>query len=310
MLEPVVVGEQDLELRLALGSATDVGGREQNEDAIFAGDLTSASGSVSQGDAVRLVAVADGMGGYQRGEVASAIAVEALRNALAETDLSDPAAALKQAFRRANQAIFADSAANGASEAMGTTLVAVLLRGKYATVANVGDSRAYLVRADRLTQITKDHSLVEEEVDQGALTPEQAERSPHRNILTHALGHRERLDGKMPNIFEITLLPEDRLLLCSDGFHGVVPDADMVGVMLTSEPAQAARRLVSMAVERGTTDNVSAVVVEARPTRVSVIVSTDLARAATGRSSYLIPALVSLGAVLFIVLVILALTLL
>jgi len=310
VLEPAAVSSQDLELRLSLGSATDVGGREENEDALFAGDLVPAGGGALGTEAVRLVAVADGMGGYQRGEVASAIAIETLRNVLAETDTSDAAAALKQAFRRANQAIFADSAANGAPEEMGTTLVAGLLRGKYATIANVGDSRAYLVRADRLTQITKDHSLVEEEVAQGALTPEQAQRSPHRNILTHALGNKERLEGKLPNIFELTLLPEDRLLLCSDGFHGVVPEADMVGVLLTTEAADAAKRLVNLAVERGTTDNVSAVVVEAQPTRVSVISRPEVTMVGGGRNSYLVPALVTLGAVLFVVLIILALTLL
>ncbi len=310
MLERAAGVDQERDVRLAIGSATDAGGREENEDALFAGDLAPAVGDLAGTEAVRLIAVADGMGGYQRGEVASAIAIDTLRKVLVEIDTTDPAAALKQAFRRANQAIFADGIANGAPAEMGTTLVAGLIRGKYATIANVGDSRAYLVRADRLTQITKDHSLVEEEVARGALTTDQARRSPHRNILTHALGNQERLDGKLPNIFELTLLPEDRLLLCSDGFHGVVPEADMVGVLLTTEAAGAAKRLVALAVERGTTDNVSAVVVEAQPTRVSVIVPPERPSVAAGRNAYLVPALVTLGAVLFIVLVILALTLL
>jgi protein phosphatase len=175
---------------------------------------------------------------------------------------------LKQAFRQANEAIYADSQADAQDDPMGTTLVAAVLRGKYATIASVGDSRAYLVRANALTQITKDHSLVEEEVARGAMTADQARTSPRRNILTHALGQRPKLDTKLPEIFELTLLPQDRLLLCTDGFYDVVDDREYVRTLLEFDPAAAANQLVQLAVERGTADNVSAVVAEAVPTRL------------------------------------------
>jgi protein phosphatase len=136
-----------------------------------------------------------------------------------------------------------------------------VLRGKYATFASVGDSRAYLIRARRLNQITQDHSLVAEQVAQGTLTKEQARQSPQRNVLTQALGHRERLDTKLPSIFELVLLDDDRLLLCTDGFYDVLSDDDLVAVTTQNPPQAAADRLVELAKERGTSDNVTAVVI-------------------------------------------------
>ncbi len=312
VLDRATLTDRDDELRVTVGAATDVGGRSGNEDAVYVGDVPPLAGAVDLAAYPgQLLAVADGMGGHQRGEVASSLAIQALQAAFAEDPGADAAPLMKQAFRRANQEIFANGHAGGASQMMGTTLVALLLRGKYATIASIGDSRAYLVRADRLTQITKDHSLVAEQVSQGQLSSEEARESPHRNILTHALGHRERLDAKLPNVFELTLLPEDRLLLCTDGFYDVIPDDDLMRVLLAEPPDAAARRLVEMAVERGTTDNVTAVVVEALPTRVPVVAAVAAAipeRGGTG--SYLVPALVAFAAVLFVALVILALTLL
>src|SRR5262249_40657672 len=143
-----------------------------------------------------LLAVADGMGGYQRGELASRIAIDTMQEMFAEDPGADVALLLKQAFRRANERIYENGLANGPSAMMGTTLIVVATRGKYATIASIGDSRAYLARANRLTQITKDHSLVAEQVARGSMTEAEARESPHRNILTHALGHRSKLDSK------------------------------------------------------------------------------------------------------------------
>ena len=252
-----------VDVRLTVGAATDAGGRQTNEDRVHVGELAT-----SAGVAGFLLAVADGMGGHLRGEDASRIAVETVAAAIGRDPGPDAALTLKQAFRQANEAIFAESEGDSADEAMGTTLVAAILRGKYATIASVGDSRAYLVRANALTQITKDHSLVEEEVARGAISADQAQRSPRRNILTHALGQRPKLDTKLPEIFELTLLPQDRLLLCTDGFYDVLDNREYVRTLIEFDPAAAARHLVQLAVERGATDNVSAVVVEALPTRV------------------------------------------
>ena len=252
-----------VDVRLTVGAATDAGGRTANEDRVHVGELVP-----SEGAAGFLLAVADGMGGHQRGEVASRIAVESVVAAVGRDPGPDPAQTLKQAFRQANEAIYADSHSDSEDAAMGTTLVAAILRGKYATIASVGDSRAYLIRANALTQITKDHSLIEEEVTRGAISADQARTSPRRNILTHALGQRPKLDTRLPDIFELTLLPQDRLLLCTDGFYDVLNDREYVRTLLEFDPAAAAKHLVQLAVERGTADNVSAVVAEAIPTRV------------------------------------------
>ncbi|MDP9354019.1 MAG: protein phosphatase 2C domain-containing protein [Chloroflexota bacterium] len=302
--------EGNNEVRIAVGAATDAGGRDGNEDAVLIAEIPPVARGAEIADAGTLMALADGMGGHQRGEVASKLAIETVQAALVSNPHTDMALLLKQAFREANRTIFRNGREAGDGAMMGTTLVVAATRGKYVTIANVGDSRAYLVRANRLTQITQDHSLVAEQVSQGTLTQQEARESPHRNIVTHALGQREKLDQKMPNIFELTLLPEDRLLLCSDGFYDVVEDDDFVSVLLRNDPDSAARRLVELANERGTTDNVSAVVAEVTPVRVLEPVLAGAGADRGGLGTYLVPALVLLGAVVFIALVILALALL
>ncbi|MBA3416255.1 MAG: serine/threonine-protein phosphatase, partial [Chloroflexia bacterium] len=229
----------------------------------------SGSGSGSGASAVPafLLAVADGMGGHADGEVASRLAIETIRDTVPPGADGDAALLLRQAFRRANEVIVAEAEASGAA-GMGTTLTAALLRGKYATVASVGDSRAYLLRGRSLTQVTQDHSLVAEQVAAGELSPEDARSSPQRNILTHALGTQPRLARDLPAVFELTLLPEDRLLLCTDGFHDVLDQADYAEILTAAAPAASAARLIGLAKERGTTDNVSVVVAVAVPTRV------------------------------------------
>lgn len=304
--------DQSTPLLLVVGAASDAGGRDNNEDAVYVGELTAAAGETASDR--YLLAVADGMGGHARGEAASQIAIDTLVRLVNDDPGADTALLLKQAFRQANDAIFEESerAASGQGQVMGTTLVTAVLHQQYATIASIGDSRAYLVRAGSLTQITKDHSLVAEQVSRGAMTSLQAQESPHRNILIHALGHKPRLETKLPEIFELTLLPEDRLLLCSDGFYDVVDNQEIVRLLLGHNPEDAAKQLVDLAVERGTTDNVSAVVAEAMPTRVSVL-TRDPAGADAGRRPFgvsLVPVLVAVAAVVFIAIVLFALTLL
>jgi protein phosphatase len=253
--------ERQLDIRIS--AETDVGGRSENEDAILVAELDPVDlgdGTAAEGF---LLAVADGMGGHQRGEVASRIAVETIRDVFVSDPAGDIVPLLKQAFRRANELIYAAWHEETPSEMMGTTLVVAATRGKYATIASIGDSRAYLIRAGRLQQITRDHSLVAEQVAQGHMTAEEARESPHRNIILQALGHKPRLDSKMPNVFEITLLQDDRLLLLTDGFFDVVPDDDLLGISLDSDPKSVADRLIQVARERGTSDNVSAIVASA-----------------------------------------------
>ncbi len=290
------------ELRVIVGAGTDTGTvREENEDAVYVSD--------AQSDAIdqngMLVAIADGMGGYQRGEVASRLAIDTLRSEYfgSEIEANDVPLRLKQAFRKANDLIFANGSAEGEQNMMGTTLVAAVIRGPELTVANVGDSRAYLVRADRLTQITRDHSLVAEQVAAGALTEQEARESQHRNIITRALGHRQRVDV---DIFEIRLLPDDRLLMTTDGLHDYVDEDEMVSIALSRHPEDAARDLVNLALEHESNDNVTAVILWAAPAGIS----TDRVlegEAEEERASYLIPMMVILGLVVFIAIVVLIL---
>ena len=244
------------DLRVIVGAASDAGAvREQNEDALYVADPMVDPVP----DNGLLLALADGMGGYQRGEVASQLAIETLREVyyaepVGPTDIPQR---LKRAFRTANERIFAGGSAAGEENMMGTTLVAAVIRGVDLTVANVGDSRAYLVRAKRATQGTRDHSLVAEQVAAGTMTETEARESQHRNIITRALGHRERVDV---DIFEIRLLPDDRLLLTSDGLHDYVTEDELVSVVLDKRPEEAARELVNLALAHESNDNVSAVV--------------------------------------------------
>jgi protein phosphatase len=178
---------------------------------------------------------------------------------------------LKQAYRKANEAVFRAGEEEPTYAGMGTTLTSALLHGKYATVANVGDSRAYLLRGQGLTQVTRDHTLVADEVARGRISADAARRDPRRNILTEAIGTHERLDSKLPNIFELTLLPGDRLLLCSDGLYDVLGDDDIRQALAGQNPDTAVRALVTLAKERGTRDNATAVVAAAIPTRVPAV---------------------------------------
>jgi protein phosphatase len=301
LAQPVV----EQKLQIVVSSASEVGGRESNEDALLVTELPQVGAGETGSEAGLLLAVADGMGGYQRGEVASQMAIQALQEAFAEDPGADTALLMKQAFRRANERIYSGGQGADPPQMMGTTLVAVGTRGKYATIASIGDSRAYLIRANRLTQVTKDHSLVAEQVARGQITAEEARESPHRNVLTHALGHRAKLDGKMPNIFEIVLLPEDRLVLCTDGFVDVLPEEDLREIAESSSMEASARALVDVAVERGASDNVTAVVASVLPAREPPV-ALDSAAARRGVPIYVF-GLAAL-AVLLLIIAILALS--
>jgi PPM family protein phosphatase len=272
------------QIQIVVASATDVGGRTGNEDAVAVEPLLPVGEGEAALEGGYLAILADGMGGYQRGEVASEMAIEIVKEMFAADPGADSALLLKQAFRRANDRIYANGQGAVPPQMMGTTLVVAAVRGKYATIANIGDSRAYLARAGRLTQVTKDHSLVADQVAAGSMTEDEARESPHRNILTHALGHRAKLDAKMPNIFELTLLPEDQLLLCTDGFYDVVPSADLLNVLLTSGAKEATGRLIDLAKERGTSDNVSAVIISVQSTREPLAVLAGSDPVPTGQS--------------------------
>jgi len=252
--------------RPAFASLTDVGRvRPHNED--FLGNPVSMAAFV--GDRGRLsrlgwlFAVADGMGGHAGGEVASRVAMEALFSSYYASGES-PRPALEGAVAAANAAVC--RAADASAETgmpltrMGTTLVAAVVVGSDLYVANVGDSRAYLLVEGVLRQITQDHSFVAEEVRLGIIRADEARHAPLRNVVTRALGARE---SSAPDIFEASWDGNRVLLVCTDGLHGVVEDRAIGSVLSEEPPERAVRRLIDAANAAGGPDNISAIVVRA-----------------------------------------------
>ena len=297
---PRAVDTPEDTLRLAVSAVTDAAGRDENQDVAAA---LAISGPSEAGEDFLLV-VADGMGGHPAGDVASQIAMNTLIEAFPALPGGDLGLALKQAYRRANEAVFQAGEDEPAHAGMGTTLTSALLHGKYVTIAHVGDSRAYLLRGQVLTQVTRDHTLVAEEVAQGRLTAEAARRDPRRNRLTHVIGTHPRLESKLPAIFELTLLPGDRLLLCSDGLYDVLDDVEIHRALVEQDPGDAAQLLVAAAKEHGTRDNATAVVAAAIPTRVPAAAALPSPASRTGGVPGTVIAVVI--AILLVVLLLLA----
>ncbi len=209
----------------------------------------------------RLFAVADGMGGHRGGEVASATALESLSAGLGEATTG----ALLAGVTGANTAVFTRASHDPELRGMGTTLTVLALvvapdGTERLAVANVGDSRAYRLRGDELVQMTEDHSLVESLVRQGRLTAEEAVTHPQRNILTRALGIEPQVEV---DLWEMSAVPNDRFLLCSDGlFNEVEPAVIAATLRKLADPTDAAQELVRLANEGGGRDNITCVVVD------------------------------------------------
>jgi len=245
-------------IKLHTALLTDLGrARDHQEDAAIV--VTPADPVVRQrrGD---LLIVADGMGGHNAGEVASQAALEEIRRAYYADVDSDIPAALFNAIQAANQAVYQLSFGDISRSGMGTTAAVAVMRGSDVHVANVGDSRVYLLRENGITQITQDHSWVAEQMRAGTLTPEQAKSHPQRNIITRALGSGPTVE---PDLFVGQLHGGDGLLLCSDGLTGHVDEAELLAVVNANPPEQAAQQLVDLANERGGSDNISVIIARA-----------------------------------------------
>ncbi|MCL1909028.1 MAG: Stp1/IreP family PP2C-type Ser/Thr phosphatase [Holophagaceae bacterium] len=252
-------------MSLEVAGLTDVGlVRKHNEDCIFFDD------------GLGLFIVADGLGGHAAGEVASKIVVDQVSKYIKQTSAPEPIGTdaydsglsingnrLKTAIVLADKAITADIVAHPERETMGSTVVACLISGKMATLAHVGDSRAYKLTKDKIKQITRDHSWVADQVVNGFLTMEEARVHPFRNVITQALGNSAELDVEV-NEFEISDF--ETILLCSDGLTGMVPDDQLLAIFnQASNLHDAVRGLVSKAIENGGEDNVSVVMVKPDP---------------------------------------------
>ena len=230
----------------ALTMLSEVGRRDNNEDSVFASP--------------RLVAVADGVGGAAAGEVASRLAIHKIigldkrrLTASLEQELSDTIA-------DANAVIAFAGTCDARHAGMGTTLTAVALSnaGAY-VVANVGDSRTYLLRGGRLQRLTRDDSLVQDLIDQGMLSQEDARRHPHRSVVLEAL---DGIDRPLPPVRSVRARAGDRLLLCSDGITDYLTDAEVAGVLRIDDAPVAVRRLIDSALERGSADNLTALIAD------------------------------------------------
>lgn len=249
-------------MKVAFGAKTDVGlKRQQNEDSLCADPKLG------------LFVVCDGLGGRNAGEVASRLAVTVIQKHLREacevrtlpmigkySDRFSPQTnRLASAVRLANQIVNGASASNGNLTGMGTTAVSALMNGKTLSLAHVGDSRIYLIRGEAIRQLTKDHTLVAEQVRQGVLTEEEAEVSSQKHIITRALGIEEDVEVDLD---EVALRGGDVLILCSDGLtSSVQPREILKAVQSEEEPRAASERLVSMANAAGGLDNTTVIVV-------------------------------------------------
>ncbi|TCB94424.1 serine/threonine-protein phosphatase [Micromonospora zingiberis] len=217
--------------------------RTNNEDSALAGE--------------RLVAVADGMGGLPAGEVASEIVIRILDELIPPTTPDAAADALRAVVSTANQRIHAAIAADPARDGMGTTLTAGLLAADTLVLAQVGDSRCYLLREGRLCQLTRDDTFVQALVDQGTLTPDQARHHPQRSLVTRAV---QGADAP-PTMGMLTVAAGDRLLLCSDGLSDYVADDAIAATLgLHADRHQCGEQLVKLAHQAGAPDNVTVVI--------------------------------------------------
>lgn len=239
-------------MKVEFSALTDVGRvRPNNEDAVT---VIPARG---------LAVLADGMGGYNAGEVASAMAVEQVAGGLSRwlarappsIKADDVRRAMETQVNRANQAILRAARTTPAYTGMGTTLVVAVLRGGVLTIGHVGDSRAYRWHGGTMARLTRDHSLVQAQIDDGVLTAEQAATASNRNLVTRALG----VEPTVPlDLQDVPVAPGDTYLLCSDGLTDMVADADIAAVLGRPGPLDASSRgLIALANQRGGRDNVS-----------------------------------------------------
>ncbi|HWX38762.1 MAG TPA: Stp1/IreP family PP2C-type Ser/Thr phosphatase [Candidatus Sulfotelmatobacter sp.] len=248
-------------MHIQVGARTDLGRVRKNNEDCYSVD-----------DALQLYVLSDGMGGEAHGEVASQLAVQTVlahcRQSVnsrstpifgeSSPDVSERTNRLASAIRLANRKVFEMAASDAEHKGMGATVVAVWVEAQRMSVAHVGDSRAYLLRAGTMDQVTADHSLVAEKVRVGILTPQEADASEMQSVLTRAVGTSAAVEVDTD---EQMLVVGDCVLLCSDGLTRMATDPEIASTLLTSSSAQeAADRLVDLANEGGGVDNVSVIV--------------------------------------------------
>ncbi len=244
--------------RFAAGGSRQGPKHPENEDSFR---LSEPEGALLRASHGNLYVVADGVGGHSKGEVASAIAVEIVEQAYFAAQTGSPVTDLIEAVGQANSRVHESAALQpGEGLGMATTVVAAAVLDDQIIVANVGDSRAYVVGDGQIRQLSHDHSWVQDQLDSGKLTPEEARHNPRRNIITRALGLDHRVEAEVKT--ETDTGGKTRLVLCSDGVHGVVDDDELAGMIEGLEPQAAVERVLALVEERGGRDDATLVVVE------------------------------------------------
>lgn len=234
--------------------------RRSNQDFLFAADQPV-------GPLPNLFIVADGMGGHKAGDFASRYVVEHMKEYIENSDLASPVMILRKALEKTNQGLFEEAQGNPDREGMGSTLVAATIEDDMMYVANVGDSRLYLLR-DSLAQITRDHSLVEEMVARGKMERDSESYRSQKNIITRAMGIGNRVEA---DFFEVPLLECGCILLCSDGLTNMVDDAEISRVLKTTDTLkEKTEALVDEANRNGGKDNIAIVLVEPQISEVKL----------------------------------------
>jgi serine/threonine protein phosphatase PrpC len=243
---------------IELAGLSDVGcQRENNEDRYAYWEPASEEQFQQKG---RLAIVADGMGGYEGGQEASRIAVEVIEDVYGNTQGSDPQALLIAGFHLAHHRIQEYAAEHPDLLGMGTTCTAIAMLGHLLYYAHVGDSRLYLVRDSKISRLTRDHSYVGRLIENGMISPEEAESHPQRHILTAAMGAGAVIAPDAPEQ-PIQLEPGDVLVLCTDGLWSLLSESEIIRTVKDSPPSDACRDLVEMAKQHGGPDNITVQVV-------------------------------------------------
>ncbi len=238
-------------MKCSHSARTDVGRhREHNEDDYGVGEGSHVN------ERGHLFVVCDGMGGHEAGEVASRIAVESILSAYYADPDEDRGAALSVAFDYANTSIFNEGTMSGVS--MGTTGVAAIMHRDECVVANVGDSRAYLIRKGAIRQISYDHTFINEQIAAGVITSDEADKMLYKHVITRALGHQPDV---VVDTFRFAVLPNDLIVLTSDGLINHLNDNDILSVCTQNSLVDSVDRLVDMANERGGNDNITVLLV-------------------------------------------------
>ena len=246
---------------MKLYAMTDIGRkREVNQDYVYVTDQPI-------GPFANLLVVADGMGGHKAGDFASKYTVNVLKEEIENTSLKEPEEILRNVVSVANRKLIEGAATDIKLEGMGTTLVVATVVGNTLYFANVGDSRLYLIN-DKIRQLSKDHSLVEEMVRLGGIKAEEARNHPDKNIITRAIGVKEDVEA---DIYEYRLKKGDIILMCTDGLSNMVEDEDMFDIVKGSRDViEAVQMLIEKANSNGGRDNIGVVVAEPLADEVSI----------------------------------------